>query len=167
MSDLPKFPREPISTPEQRRDRQMWRPEWKCFCCEDSGFIASSLMSLIVPDYNSNEDKLPLCQNCSAGSWVQGSSPEVTGTIDWRFKREICVELDRINREGWRITLRNQFEARQQALSEIHDLTQQMNLRTRDRDWREDQKAEHRHQRAIADLHPDVDQDAKEPEEEL
>lgn len=161
MSDLPQFPREPISSPEQQHDRQMWRPEWTCFCCEDSGFIASSLMPLIVPDYRPNEDKLPLCQNCSAGSWVQGSSPGVSGTIDWRFKREICAELDRINREQWRITLRNQFEARQQALTKIQDLTQQMNLRKRDRTWQETQKAEQDHQQVI--LEPDVDQ-AEKPE---
>lgn len=60
--------------------------------------------------------------------------------------------------------MRDQFEARQQALENVNGLAQQMNLRKRDRTWQETQKAEQDHQRVILDS--DVDR-AKEREEEV
>ena len=104
---LPRFDRE-LMRPEEIEARetgkQIWFPTWKCFCCHDTGFVNSRLVKLVIPNYNHDEDKLPICQNLSCDQHQQySSSTIISSSLDWRFGDEICQKLDAIEREEWRL----------------------------------------------------------------
>ncbi len=41
------------------------RPDWNCFCCQDTGQIQAHLVRRIIPDYDHNRDRIPICQECN------------------------------------------------------------------------------------------------------
>ena len=98
--DLPKLPRQPIR-PEREpgAEQEIWFPDWRCFCCHDSGRIRSSLIELIIPDYNRQRDLMGRCQHprCEAGKDYAGNFQ-----YDQRFSPAICIELDKIERAHWK-----------------------------------------------------------------
>ncbi|MBD1895552.1 hypothetical protein [Coleofasciculus sp. FACHB-129] len=139
--NLPKLPRD-IIRPEDEpgRDKELWQPNWKCFCCHDTGTVQPYLVRMVIDGYRWESDKIPVCQNpsCIAASGIsQGLEPY----LDYRLDAAICQQLDLIDRDGWRETLRN---ANQRRLN-TQALAQKMNLRQRDRSSTEEMEARQRH----------------------
>ena len=62
--DIPKLPqleRLPMRLESEVKDKEIWQPRWKCFCCEDSGLVKPNLVKLVIPSYDYAKDKLPRC----------------------------------------------------------------------------------------------------------
>ena len=141
MSQLPQFPREPIRDRRSMAiDAEFWQPKWKCFCCEDTGFVSPRLVERIIPGYNPDEDRVPICHRCDAADWAVNSPIEMSLTLDWRFDKPLCQQLDQLNRQEWRKTAQQQQLANQpdpQVNEQIHQLSERMNLRSRGRNWQE------------------------------
>src|SRR4028118_382741 len=110
---MKKLPREPMRPKEEPGvDKEVWQPTWKCFCCHDTGIVASHLATTVIEEYDLNRDKLPRCQNpgCTSGSYLDGDS--LTRSVDYRLTPAICQELDADERESWRETLEKQHSYR-------------------------------------------------------
>ncbi|MHC5610533.1 MAG: hypothetical protein ACYTXA_05825 [Nostoc sp.] len=106
MTDLPTFERSPI-LPNEVEDKEIWQPRWHCFCCQDTGQIQAHLVSLIIPDYDHNRDRIPVCQGCNK---FDNYHLKEYGVLDLRFDLYICKKLDAIARDGWKKTTEQQFE---------------------------------------------------------
>ena len=139
---LPQLPREPIR-PELENgqvDKEIWQPNWNCYCCHDTGIVRGLLIRLVVPDFDRNRDKPVACQRrgCEA-SFEYRSNPH----FDKRFDYEICAELDRLSREDWKQTILNQHElAKNRAV--VRAAAQGVNLRMRDRTQEEEEESQRR-----------------------
>ncbi len=144
MIQLPQLPSLPVrSSNEVGPDgRERFYPEWKCFCCRDSGIVDPHLAKLVVADYNRDRDRLPLCQKseCSAFKKWTGIPFE---NLDTRFTPSICQELDRIHRSDWHQTRGKLYE---QAKQFVKDVTNAKSIRLRDRTTAEEVISQHRHQ---------------------
>jgi len=107
MTDnLPQFERLPINPKNEAEDKEIWQPSWKCFCCHDTGRIYPTLVRLVIANYDYDKDKIPICQNCNAGSnWMH-----LQLMIDTRIDFKICRHLDKFERENWKRTTQQQFE---------------------------------------------------------
>lgn len=98
---LPKLGREPIRPDKEPGiDSKIWSPDWKCFCCHDSGVVMPHLAREVVPDYDHHRDKQPACYRCEAGTSCTGNE-----NYDQRFNRLICNELDFLERQNWTATI--------------------------------------------------------------
>lgn len=147
---LPKLSRQPVRPDKESSvDAEIWYPEWRCFCCHDTGIVRPKLASLVIPDYDYDKDLHPACYRCGAGS-VYTNCEE----YDQRLTRGICGELDRIERENWTATVKE----RQQRILETRLLAQAMSMRSSDRTPDEELVAEKRHELACS-------ADPKKPEE--
>jgi hypothetical protein len=138
---LPKLNRQPIR-PEMEtdaEDKEVWKPTWRCFCCQDTGTVRPLLASLVIPDYDFSRDLSVVCQNprCIAGTDYRSND-----NYDQRFTAGICSELDKINREDWRRKVESQFAGFQKR---IQDAAKDRNLRMRSRTNEEQQIAKQRH----------------------
>ena len=105
---LPQFSRELIRPKlDEEVDKEIWQPDWRCFCCHDTGLIQRYLVELVINDYDPWNDKPVACQNsiCEAGWNYRGMAG-----CDQRFERGVCAELHQIGREDWRQFVREQFE---------------------------------------------------------
>lgn len=104
MNSFPTFDPEPIKAPNaEQTDKEIWFPDWQCFCCHDYGLVADHLISLVIPSFSKHADKMPVCQRCSAGA-EKLSSP----AFDQRFTWRICNDLDKLERDNWKSTVKNQ-----------------------------------------------------------
>jgi hypothetical protein len=106
MTDFPQF--EPLTVrPEEEKDKEIWQPSWNCFCCQDTGKVQAHLVRLIMPSYNYDRDRLPICQLCSCGDKLYHLTE--FGVIDTRFEMMLCKKLDKVAREEWRNATQEQF----------------------------------------------------------
>lgn len=97
---LPKLSRQPIRPDkEPGAEQEIWFPDWSCFCCHDSGKILSSLVEVIIPDYDRKRDLQVRCQHprCATGKSYAGDRQ-----YDQRFSPAMCVELEKIERSHWK-----------------------------------------------------------------
>jgi hypothetical protein len=116
MTDnLPKFEREPI-LPNVEEDKEIWQPRWHCFCCQDTGQIQAHLVSLIIPDYDHNRDRIPICQGCNK---FDRHNLRDYGVLDTRFDLFLCKKLDAISRADWKQVTEKQFEMFKQRVNQI------------------------------------------------
>jgi hypothetical protein len=145
---MKKLPREPMR-PEKEPgiDPEIWQPDWRCFCCQDTGIVHHYLAALVIDGYDSNRDKLPRCHNpgCSAGSHYDGAT--LTGSVDYRLTADICADLDRIERENWRDYVQQKRLALTLDLSTIGK-----SLRQRERTSTEEMEARQKHQAVLAQM---------------
>jgi len=122
---LPRLSRQPVRPDkEANNDAEIWYPDWKCFCCHDTGIVRPKLAELVIPDYNYHKDLHPACYRCSAGS-AYTSCEE----YDQRFNRGICSELDRIERNAWAATVKQ----KQRRILDLKFLANEMSMRSRAR----------------------------------
>ncbi len=149
MSIPARLPRRSLAKP----DPEMWRPSWKCFCCEDSGWVAAHLIRLVIPDYSPNSDQPVVCRRagCEAGIDLNRDTLAQEDFVDWRFEPTWCAELDKISREEWRNWRDEQFHKRRMQLI-TDELAQAKSLRSRKRSGEESAIADCRHQAVMAEL---------------
>ena len=152
MTDFPQLPRDSIQFSQEvgPDGKEMWKPSWRCFCCHDTGKIEPTLVRLVIPDYDDNKDKIPICQNCNAGSnWMH-----LQAMIDTRIDFKVCRRLDQFERENWKQTRQAWFErAKERVESATRELSQKANMRLRDRNQQEEQIAKYQHDLARNDRH--------------
>jgi ABC-type proline/glycine betaine transport system substrate-binding protein len=60
MKKLPRFPMRPEK--ESEAEVEIWQPNWKCFCCHDSGIVVSHLAAMVIEEFDFKRDKPPRCQ---------------------------------------------------------------------------------------------------------
>lgn len=115
---IPTLRRESLE-PEDKEDNESWRPRWRCFCCHDSGIVNGNLVRLVIADYKALSDKRPLCQNCEVSDHYHSDDlPEyIAASHDYRFTREICEHLDRVERENWNKTLKKWHEKKKAGIN--------------------------------------------------
>ena len=95
--DFPQLSRE-TTRPEEQKEKEIWQPSWKCFCCQDTGIVNPHLVRLVIPDYSYNHDRLPICQapGCDQYSrWMGFGNNVETTTLRERVVRvrdRYCVK---------------------------------------------------------------------------
>lgn len=89
---------EPLRPQLEEVDPELWQPDWKCFCCHDTGIIAGHLLQQIMPDFDDLKHKPVACQNsgCEAGELRDEDY------YDQRVPSPACRELDKQERQSWR-----------------------------------------------------------------
>ncbi|MBD2770685.1 hypothetical protein [Iningainema tapete] len=122
----------PMRAEDEREDKEIWQPGWKCFCCQDTGKIQPLLVERVIPNYNYDRDRIPVCQLCNKGrNWLHLKE---LGVIDTRISFDTCRKLDVISREDWKLTTQKLFEmAKKRAENATAEIAQAHNLRKRDR----------------------------------
>jgi hypothetical protein len=82
------------SRPTSPEDKEIWKPQWHCFCCHDSGFIVRS--ELVIENPNPN-DPDPLCnrQGCGAASDYRNLG------LDDRIPSEVCQQIHEWEIQSW------------------------------------------------------------------
>jgi hypothetical protein len=148
-----KLPREPMR-PESEPDyeKELWQPNWRCYCCQDTGIIRPRLATLVIEGYDPSKDKIPVCQNQGC-SEVLGES--INHCLDTRLKEDICQQLDQYERENWRKTLiywQKQRQLIKEQQAKTIELSQKMSLRKQQRTPEEHQSAQRRHEE-VRQLH--------------
>ena len=133
---------------EPEYQREIWQPDWQCFCCEDTG-EAIHAARRFIDGYDGCKHKLVICQNphCAAGRKL-GTSPALQASLDWRLGREICIEVDLAQRQIWR----EEAQRQQPEKIEIDVSGIGFNLRGRSRTPTEEMEAQQRHQAVLAGL---------------
>lgn len=141
---LPRLPQRPEKEPEV--EIEIWQPEWKCFCCHDSGLIVPHLVRLVIDDYDENRDKFPLCQKPGCCSGDRYSSELLLPSLDTRISARSCKKLDEFERDTWRKTM---FVHVDKIRQDAQDLAREKSLRMRDRTHLEQQYAKEHHRQAV------------------
>lgn len=87
-----KLPRNELVTPNQQQPTIKER-KINCYCCYDGGLIPSRLVKLVVPDYNEQKDKQPICQRIQCGKSSKFISLLEMQVLDTRFSHDICQKI--------------------------------------------------------------------------
>lgn len=123
LKKRPKLPRSPMRPEEELGvEKPLWHPQWKCFCCHDTGIVQNHLALMVIESYDHRRDKLPLCQNPSCGTARKLGN--LSDCLDTRLSPTICQELDMQERENWQETLAQKH----QKWLDIRELAQKMSL---------------------------------------
>jgi len=114
FNQLPKFTRkiavvipEEIHNPDD--ESYLNSISFKCFCCEDTGWVKDWMIEKIIPDYNAQQDLFVICNR------LQSCRKKVRTIIeekmyDERFDMELLDQLHFLNMENWKNTTINHFE---------------------------------------------------------
>lgn len=157
---IPKIPKR-LVRPEKAEiaDKEIWFPDWGCFCCHDTGLIRPKLVKLATEDFDYMTDFHPVCNACVKGQKYSGCEE-----YDHRFTRILCLELDRIERENWAVTVKEK-----QRILQTTDLEQKMGMRKRNRTEEEEDLAALRHREAIAVANedPELSENKRKLQEDL
>ena len=95
---LPEFDINPIRPDKAPRiDENVFFPPWQCFCYHDSGLVDPRLTKLVIQEYDYSRDKRAICQRCEVGIRYDG----YCDNYDQRFSKQVCNELDTIERQEW------------------------------------------------------------------
>jgi hypothetical protein len=136
--------------PREQQSKEIWQPRWNCFCCHDTGKVQIDLVRRVIPKYDDNRDRIPICQNCDKGQeWAHLNE---LGVIDMRLTFQICSSLDALAREDWRRTTQTWFEMASKQISlGTTEIAQRYNLRRRSRIQAECILKQERHGKARGD----------------
>ncbi len=144
--NLPRLERLLLRPELEEQPKEVWRPTWRCFCCQDTGYVNDSLIRLVIPDYDSDFDRSVACQNCER---VYVYAQLVRDSLDWRFTPDTCEKLDRVYRDDWARTLKRKHELRKQAKELVDELAQRKSIRLRRRTSEEEMEVRRRHEEVI------------------
>ncbi len=106
--NFPELPRLPMPFEVEEQDKKIWQPSWKCFCCQDTGTVQPFLAQKIIPDYDYDRDRLPICQLSPACAQKSRWILLPKSNLDMRFSEAICQQLDIYARASWRLTIERQ-----------------------------------------------------------
>lgn len=140
IKKLPRAPMRPEKEPGA--ETEIWQPEWKCFCCHDSGILVPHLAERIIDGYDCSLDKIPLCANPGCKAASKYNSEFWDASVDRRIEPAVCQQLDLLEREAWRKTIQVKAQKIQEA---IKAFASQKSLRKRDRSPEEEQLIRKRH----------------------
>lgn len=129
-------------------EKEIWQPNWRCFCCHDTGFVLDRLAAHVIEGYTAGLHKIVECQATLCQAEI-GETLEASGTIDDRLTSDICDHLDSLERENWRQTLKQQHELRKKALGLVDELAERKSMRLRQRTPTEEMEARRKHEEAI------------------
>lgn len=142
MSDYPELQPIPLrDETSSNYQKAAWKPNYKCFCCHDQGWVTESLVKKVIPNYIGGNHK-PLKCNATGCDIQLGEYLYQTNTLDTRFTSEICDRLDQDEREMWIEWSRQQHEKRK---SKVDFTNATNNLRARARLSHEHLEAQRRH----------------------
>jgi len=140
--NFPELPRQIVRREDEPDyQKELWQPTWKCFCCHDTGTVQPHLVAMVINGYSWFTDKIPVCQNPSCCAPSPGEAIEPI--LDYRLTAVICQQLDAIERQDWRETIK-------ERQINIKTIAQKMSLRQRDRSAFEQEEALHNHQKEAA-----------------
>lgn len=125
-------------------DKQVWQPNWYCFCCHDTGFVVERLAAYVIEGYTSGQHKIARCQASKCQAEI-GETLEASGSLDNRLTREICDYLDYLERSEWAQTLKRKHELRKQALGLVDELAERKSIRLRQRSLEEEMVVRRKH----------------------
>lgn len=148
IEDLPQLEPLPMR-PEQEGDREIWTPQWRCYCCHDSGEVQPHLARLVIPGYDPSHHRVAVCQNPGCQAQIGLDYEKHSACLDFRLKASICQKLDAIGREDWKNWREQKMErlARARQIAEhVRQLAEQKSARVRDRTGDEEMAATQKHQ---------------------
>lgn len=129
-------------------DKQVWQPNWCCFCCHDTGFVLDRLAAYVVEGYRGGLHKIVRCQATRCIAEI-GETLEASGSLDERLTPDICDRLDALERDDWARTAQKQSELKQRANRLVDELAERKSIRLRRRTLSEEMKVRRRHFEAI------------------
>lgn len=133
---------------EPNYDKQIWQPNWYCFCCHDTGFVLERLAAHVIEGYRGGQHKIVRCQATRCIAEI-GETLEASGTLDERLTPDICDRLDALERDDWARTVEKQSELKQRALGLVDELAERKSIRLRRRTLSEEMEVRRRHFEAI------------------
>jgi hypothetical protein len=104
MEKFPKFERQVIIK-EESFTKKSFEPSFKCYCCEDTGWIKAWMVLKIIPDYNDQTDALPICTRLDS---CKENIPDIIfeeELFDTRFTKEVLNFLHKEGQKDWKTTL--------------------------------------------------------------
>lgn len=125
-----------------------WRPNWKCFCCHDTGLVSYVLVKRVMPDYDDRRHKPVKC-NASGCDIRLSELLFSTRTLDERLDSCVCDELDTVERRAWQEWSHSKHELRKKALKLTDTSSLHNNLRNRSRNASEQLEIQRRHQTIV------------------
>ena len=128
--------------------KEIWQPDWHCFCCHDTGFVIDRLAAHVIEGYKGGQHKIARCRASKCLAEI-GETLEASDSLDNRLTRDICDHLDHLERENWRQTLKQQHELRKKALGLVDELAQRKSMRLRRRTSAEEMEARRKHEEVI------------------
>lgn len=84
--------------PSQNYKLENLEPEIKCYCCNDTGKIQPYLVKMVIPEYNPDTDKQPICQKSECNLGLKYTTLIELGLVDTRFNHNMCQELHEIGK---------------------------------------------------------------------
>ena len=129
-------------------DKQLWQPNWCCFCCQDTGFVLERLAAYVIEGYTRGLHKIAKCRASKCQAEI-GETLEASGSLDRRLTPEICDRLDNMEREEWARTLKQQHELRKQAKGLVDELAEKKSIRLRRRTPSEELEVRRKHEDVI------------------
>lgn len=152
LDNLPQFERLPINKETEDEDKEIWQPNWNCFCCQDTGQIQAHLVNLIISDYNPNFDRIPVCQGCNK---FDRHNLRDYGVLDTRFDLFLCKKLDALSRTEWKRTTEKQFKKyKNEIYLATHAISIPHNLASNSR-TPSDEREIHRRKAEVKTITPD------------
>ncbi|MDJ0636766.1 MAG: hypothetical protein QNJ34_26540 [Xenococcaceae cyanobacterium MO_188.B29] len=117
---------------EPNYDKQLWQPNWCCYCCHDTGFVLERLAAYVIEGYVGGQHKIPKCRASKCQAEI-GETLEASGSLDKRLTPEICDYLDYLERSDWARTLKSKHDLRKQAKGLVDELAERKSIRLRRR----------------------------------
>ncbi|MDY6902579.1 MAG: hypothetical protein SWZ49_31590 [Cyanobacteriota bacterium] len=149
MKNFKKLPPIPLRREcEPDYQKQIWQPNWCCFCCHDTGFIPDRLAAHVIEGYRGDRHKIVRCRATRCIAEI-GETLEASGSLDNRLTRDICDHLDFLERENWAQTLKKQSQLRRQALGLVDELSERKSIRLRRRSPVEEIEVRRKHSEII------------------
>ena len=130
---------------EPNYNKQVWQPNWYCFCCQDTGFVLERLAAYVIEGYTLGQHKIARCRASKCQAEI-GETLEASGSLDNRLTREICDYLDNLEREEWALTLKRKHELRKLALGLVDELAERKSIRLRQRTLEEEMMVRRKHE---------------------
>ena len=128
------------SESEPEYQKIAWRPTWKCFCCQDSGYVRLHLIKTVIDNYDPSTQKLVKC-NSSVCIYEFGEKLLASQTLDNRFPTFICDRFDLEERQTWREWSKEQYKLRKVDLDKAT-----RNLRSVNRSNHDHLEAQRKHE---------------------
>ena len=132
-------------------DKQVWQPNWYCFCCHDTGFVIERLATYVIEGYIRGQHKIVECRATSCQAEI-GETLRASGTLDRRLTPDICDHLDCMERQEWAQTVEKQSQLRKQALGLVDELSERKSTRLRRRTPAEEMEVRRKHSEIINSL---------------